>query len=858
MLIPFSDASEDRMSMSTSLLRSSSALDKISVVDRRVVLAGLLSPSFDARDTTAVSRLTSELGNILPEQLDGEAALAIREFLDPTTKDPLQDLFKLATYFFSNNILTGGQKKAFLRWIMDKNYTEQLTSFLAIPATGVDGFRHGIIAAIMDMQDLNLVEQLVQSGIRFNDVLAQSTGVTSDKFFKSLLEHGLDRGVLPQLSSRVRTLILERTMKSKDEKLIVRLLKSRIRPELLAGEPGGRLLQLVVKEGFVEATRILIQNDCDINFRCQDYGHTATPLWYAASSGYVEIVKCLVEASADLNKSSSESGYPGIALAMAVKRGWSDIISTLVEGGASLQCAINGRDIFDWSSQNNIKIYQHLCKSTGRSGGLDSRPGRERVTVDDIVQQAARGSQSFATFHHRHRANITERLLEEALVSAVKGEKFDATSILLLAGVDPNTAIYNAKEPPIYHAAWITEVDILQLLLDSGASPNVDGLVYGMVGAIEDGISFEAFEMLVDSGLDLQRYGPELLVDAAEYENLDIVALLVEKGVSPNSYNKPQAGLTSLQAASGIGNMALIEYLRENGGDINQPASKYRGRTALQAACENERINIVRFLLNQGADVNALQAAKDGMTALEASLADTDSTELFSLLLEHGARIDHPRGGSSRILRTLVDRSHFDFVPLALEANANVNEMSSDRGSYKGERTALQLAAEKGDLDLVKLLLSHNGDINRPAWRIQGRTALQAAVSRKKPDLELVQYLIDNGADVNAPPGANGGLTALQGAAIQGHIKIALLLLENSANPNASAALKNGRKAIEGAAEHGRLDVVKLLLNAEAKGDIWNREGFKKAIELAKKNRRFTVAEMLRAHPEGDGEERRP
>jgi ankyrin repeat protein len=73
------------------------------------------------------------------------------------------------------------------------------------------------------------------------------------------------------------------------------------------------------------------------------------------------------------------------------------------------------------------------------------------------------------------------------------------------------------------------------------------------------------------------------------------------------------------------------------------------------------------------------------------------------------------------------------------------------------------------------------------------------------------------------------------------------MLIEKGANVNALPAFNDGRTAIEGAAEHGRLDTVKMLINAGATGDIVGKAGFTKAINLAKKNSHFQVAELLGA-----------
>jgi ankyrin repeat protein len=101
-----------------------------------------------------------------------------------------------------------------------------------------------------------------------------------------------------------------------------------------------------------------------------------------------------------------------------------------------------------------------------------------------------------------------------------------------------------------------------------------------------------------------------------------------------------------------------------------------------------------------------------------------------------------------------------------------------------------------------------------------GRTALQAACSGDNPNLELTKYLLKEGAEVNAAAGIKRGLTGLQGAAIQGHIKIALVLLDAGAYVNAEPAEIEWRMALDGAAEHGRLDMVQLLLNFGAKSEV--------------------------------------
>lgn len=854
---------------STNISRSSSTLTKVSVYDRQNLLAGLLGVSFkDISTSTAVLVLASKLSEVLPEHSKGDADLAVRQFLDPTSKDPVEDLFKFACYFISNNMLNKDQKLAFMTWVKENNCIQKLASFLTIPSIAVDGFRHGVIASIMDMADLRLVIQLVHAGVSFNEILAQSTGVSDQKYFDKLVSYGLDQGVFRQLSGRTGTLVLVRATDSKDEELLVRLLNAPVSPDLLSGKAGGDLLRLVVQKGYLEASKALVNKGCDLDSYPTE-GAKSTPLGFAVWLGHTDIVKCLVEGGANLGLASSHGINNLLPLALAVKTGKMEVITALIKGGAGFDCKINGFNIFDWSSRNNANVHRLLCRSSGREDTVE----KSEVVVAEIVRVADRGPGLFTGFHKENRAALTNELLEEALCLAIEKRLVMATSTLLSVGVDPKTPTFSPNKPALSRAL-LPENDerkeiytnddqnLVELLVNAGADPNYETVATDLSFAMCDNPSYdvEIIETLLSAGLDSERYGPEVLCSAIIWQNTNIVAALIETGVSPNSYAQESGDdgdyITPLQQAASCGYIDYIEYFLQHGGDINMPAWSLGGMTALQAACVREHDQVVRYLIEKGANVNAPPAVTRGLTALEASLSVSNGTGLFELLLKHGALINQYHDRISRILGCLIlrkthDQNLFQHVKHVLDAGADPNEMPIEESKVWSNyhMTPLQRAAERANLELVKLLVSRGGDINRPAWRTRGRTALQAAASHEEPQLELVQYLLGLGAEVDAPPAANSGLTALQGASIRGHVKIVLLLLESGANPNARPALQHGRTAVGAAAEHGRLDVIKLLLNAGARPYQWGKQsGFQAEIELAEMNRHFAIADVLRSH----------
>ena len=79
---------------------------------------------------------------------------------------------------------------------------------------------------------------------------------------------------------------------------------------------------------------------------------------------------------------------------------------------------------------------------------------------------------------------------------------------------------------------------------------------------------------------------------------------------------------------------------------------------------------------------------------------------------------------------------------LALDCNADVNTKSE----YQGYTPLIQ-AAENGHLEIVKLLLQHNADVN--TRKKDGDTALTAAIVAPGSYKDIVEVLLQQNADVN-------------------------------------------------------------------------------------------------------------
>jgi hypothetical protein len=123
--------------------------------------------------------------------------------------------------------------------------------------------------------------------------------------------------------------------------------------------------------------------------------------------------------------------------------------------------------------------------------------------------------------------------------------------------------------------------------------------------------------------------------------------------------------------------------------------------------------------------------------------------------------------------------------------------------------SCLHLAASKGRLNIVQLLLNLGADINREIELYS--TPLNEAVS--DGHLEVVKYLVEQGASLAAPsPDSNPLYSAIYG----GHVDVAKFLLEAGVDPHVVYRSESGKlmNALSYAQASGQTEIADLLINA--------------------------------------------
>jgi uncharacterized protein len=421
------------------------------------------------------------------------------------------------------------------------------------------------------------------------------------------------------------------------------------------------------------------------------------------------------------------------------------------------------------------------------------------------------------------------------------------------------------------------------------------------------------------------RDGSTALLWAVYNSNLEMTRALLAAGAAVNTPNK--FGITPLLQASRTGDAPIIDALVKAGAERGRGQAETE--TPLMAASRSGRLDAVRLLLESGAGVNdtdsseqqtalmwaAAEGHGDVITALLKAGAEPDRKARVTTLAER-KHADHPTGGFTALMfavrnghegaaRALIAggadpsitngdgvtativaivNDRFDLAATLVELGANANDGSlywavdmhdatTDMRAHDGSRLRANHENKRTALDLVKLLLEHGADPNKPfqgqlhsttlccAPEVNSSAFYRAATAA---DVEAIKLMLAHGAQVEwTPPevkkegrgGRAGGrgnpnanrtpiMVAMNGgrgapfAAGPGFERLGpppfreasnrqaadavKVLLDAGANPN--VATPDGSTALHQAVQARQVPIIRSLVAAGAKLDAVNKD----------------------------------
>jgi len=267
-----------------------------------------------------------------------------------------------------------------------------------------------------------------------------------------------------------------------------------------------------------------------------------------------------------------------------------------------------------------------------------------------------------------------------------------------------------------------------------------------------------------------------------------------------------------------------IDLLIKSGADINAKSGGFN-LTPLQQAAWSGKLEAVKALLTHKPDVNA--ATEDGDTALTYAFV-ADSKEIFNLLLDNGADINHGRSALAECMIYGGGRDSWPEFLLSKGADPNRQGTKADRFM------PIIQAVLNGNTNYVAALLRHHVDLGvRYVNGADDFSPLELAMDERHLDIALMlqNYVLESRSNTVSFAAAHGdvdalhnllkknpqsieekdelGFTPLAWAAKAGQKDSAELLLSLGANPNAPNS--GGRYPIDWAATSGHLPLVELL-----------------------------------------------
>ncbi|KAF5561659.1 ankyrin protein [Fusarium phyllophilum] len=352
------------------------------------------------------------------------------------------------------------------------------------------------------------------------------------------------------------------------------------------------------------------------------------------------------------------------------------------------------------------------------------------------------------------------------ILAAVRGH-CRSVRALLKAGAKVD-AVDPWNQTALFTAVDVGAVDVVRTLLEFGADPNI-------------------------SSID----GHSPLVLATGKNSSEMVELLLEFSADPDAPTFDGKPVPFL--ASWMGSTDALEILVQHI-DVDQV---WRNERLIHMACFKGWKGVVDKLIEKHANLN--DPPRDLPKASPVALAvESGHSDILRALLAAGAAVECPVSGMSSPLHIAVAAQNLLGCELLLDAGCQVN------AEDKYGSTALSIAADLNDLDMVECLVSHGADPSKPDYE----TPLHIAVDWG--NFEMAEVILSSRffSDIDAK--GEKEYTSLGIAATTGRLDIVSMLLDHGADPNMRNGQHNSSAPLHIAANKGHRSIVTELLKRGA------------------------------------------
>lgn len=518
---------------------------------------------------------------------------------------------------------------------------------------------------------------------------------------------------------------------------------------------------------------MMLQNNMNANH--QDTSRQ-TALVYAVNKGYTAEAEALVNGGANAN-----TGNP---LDIAVRKNNTALISLLLHSGAN-----GGPSLLTAAKMNKTETFVLLVENGARMQRTDPKVLDYAIRNNNrkMVKYAVRvGSNPNKALDYAIPRNYDDVIMEcmnakgvdqnKIVGWAVKNNKQQVlTDAITTGGASPDQALKFAIAE--------NKPNMATIAMNNGAAAN------NHIGAASASGNVQIVELLLANGADPNR-GLDSAVMANQTQTAE---KLLEFGANAQ---EPK----HMKVAASKGNKEMVSALINYGGDPN---------AGLKAAIEGNHVPVAQFLLEKGADASDPE--------LMAVAGGKGQTQVIEMLLARGADANNGMlgavmGNHTAAVGLLLDNgataTNADYINTACQkGNKDIVKMLLDKGA--DANNGMKAAVGTGKADLVTMLIQYGADAKKEEYVLtavnfshtkvlellvaegaptsyvssKGETLLHIACSKRSTGIANV--LIKAGLDVNAVDSKNN--TPLHNAASssKNNIDLCTLLIENNARVNA-------------------------------------------------------------------------